>query len=82
VALCSKSINLAMSSSKKSSNFFDQNMLQVVVLERILVDRVLPPDRNTLYAEVRWYANAPLLRFLCFASFLSENRHPLLRNDA
>jgi hypothetical protein len=33
---------------KKLTDFFDQNMLQVVVLERILIDRVLPPDRNTL----------------------------------
>jgi hypothetical protein len=33
---------------KKLTDFFDQNMLQVVVLERILIDRVLPPDRNPL----------------------------------
>ena len=33
---------------KKLTAYFDQNMLQVVVLERILIDRVLPPDRNTL----------------------------------
>ena len=33
---------------KKLTDFFDQNMLQVVALERILIDRVLPPDRNTL----------------------------------
>jgi hypothetical protein len=33
---------------KKLTDFFDQNMLEIVVLERILIDRVLPPDRNTL----------------------------------
>jgi hypothetical protein len=33
---------------EKLTDFSDQNMLQPIDLERILIDRVIPPDRNTL----------------------------------
>jgi hypothetical protein len=33
---------------EKLTDFSDQNMLQAIDLERILVDRVTLPDRNTL----------------------------------
>ena len=36
-----------MSLSEKGIHFSDKDMLQHIELARILVDQVIPPDRNT-----------------------------------
>jgi len=37
-----------MSSSKKSINFFDEDMLQLFEIERVLIDQIISFDRDAL----------------------------------
>ena len=36
---------------EKLNDFSDKNMLQLIDLERFPLDRVIPPDRKTLYEK-------------------------------